>query len=189
MTEPDTRLFHLFDSDGKEIMTGSMSAIMERLPSTKARDAALADMLRIAVDSVEAEQKRDEAVRSTVQMLADGAAHLASRLDAYITRRAAQRKADEEQAERQEQAEIEAMLDGLPDFDNPGKYPDPLLMADPQMPSPTEQDAELSYPSTPMAAVEEPPVTGNDPAELAYPPARNAKQTPQPISISLNEED
>jgi hypothetical protein len=185
MTEPDTRQFRLFDPDGKEIMSGPMDIIMERLPSTKARDAALADMLRIAVDSVEAEQKRDEAVRSTVRMLADGAAHLSTRLDAYITRREAQRKADEEEAEREEQLQIEAMLDGLPDFDNPGKYPDPLLMADPQMPSPTEQDEELSYSSAPMAAVEEPPVTGTSLEQLAHP----QEQPAQPISISLNEEE
>jgi hypothetical protein len=191
MTEPDTRLFHLFDSDGKEIMTGSMSAIMERLPSTKARDAALADMLRIAVDSVEAEQKRDEAVRSTVQMLSDVTAHLSARMDAYIARREKQRREDEQEAGAEEQRQIEAMLDGLPDFDNPeaNQLPDPLLVPDPQMPSSlTEQDTDLPVSSVPMSNVQD-PTLGSDPTynfeELAHP----QKQPQQPVSISLNEED
>jgi hypothetical protein len=187
MTEPDTRQFRLFDPDGKEIMSGPMDAIMERLPDTKARNAALDQMLQNAVGAVEAEERQEQAVRSTVQMLADAAARLTQRLDAYVARRDARRKADEEEAEREEQLQIEAMLDALPDPDDPNQYPDPLLMADPQMPSPTEQDEELSYPSVPLSSAQEFPVGTDpvyDPAELAHP----QKQPARPISISLNEE-
>jgi hypothetical protein len=189
MTEPDQRQFKLLDPEGSVIMSGPLNIILERLPGTKARNAALDEMLQTAVQAVEAEERQEQARLSTVKMLSDVTAHLSARMDAYIARREAQRKADEEEAEREEQLQIEAMLDGLPDFDNPGKFPDPLLMADPQMPSPTEQDESLSYPGVPMSNVTEPPVLGHDPEELANPPARNAMQTPQPIAISLNAQE
>jgi hypothetical protein len=42
----DTQLFRLLDPDGKEIMNGPMSAIMERLPDTHDRNAALETRLQ-----------------------------------------------------------------------------------------------------------------------------------------------
>ena len=41
----DTQTFKLYGPSGDVIMTGSMSAIMERLPDTHARNDALSTML------------------------------------------------------------------------------------------------------------------------------------------------
>ena len=131
MTEPDIRLFRLLDPDGKEIMNGPMSAIMERLPSNKARNDALDEMLQTAVQAVEAEQRRDEAIHSTAQMIAGGVAHLSARMDAFEARREAQRKADAEEAEREEQQQIQETLDALPSPDDPSQFPAPSLTPDP----------------------------------------------------------
>jgi hypothetical protein len=180
MTDPQT--FRLLDPTGKEIMTGSMSAIMERLPNTTARDAALESMLRTAADAVEAEQKRDDAVRSAANAVCDTLTHLTARMDAYIARREAQRKADEEQAARQEQEEIQHYLDQLPDPDEEPNLNTGDLSA--IVTAPEDPEATVLEPDDtgPNELVEMRPVT--DPAELAHAP----KAPTQPIAISLNEE-
>src|SRR3974377_669470 len=131
MTEPDTRTFRLLDPDGKEIMNGPMNAIMERLPNTRARNDALDSMLKTAIEAVEAERKRDEAIHSTAQMIVDGVTHLINRMDALEAKREAQRKADAEEAEREEQEQIQSMLDALPDPDDPSQFPASTLTPDP----------------------------------------------------------
>ena len=99
------------------------------------------------------------------------------------------------------------MLDALPDPDNPSQFLAPSLTPDPQMPSPTEQDAApvkpvLSYGHLPLSYLKgkkdeagdlpedlEDPSLGTDPvldpSELAHP----QEQPAQPVSISLNEEE
>jgi hypothetical protein len=173
--------FTLTSPTGEVIMTGSMSAIMERLPDTPARDAALSSMLRTAADAVEAEQRQQEAMASAAQMIADTCTHLTSRLDAYIARREAQRKADEEEAARQEQEEIQNYLDALPDPDNPNPNTGDLsaVVTAPEDPTGAELEPDDTGPNE---LVEMRPVT--DPAELAHAP----KAPTQPIAISLNEE-
>jgi hypothetical protein len=49
--------FKLSSPSGDVIMTGSMNAIMERLPGTHARNDALSTMLDTAVKQMEAEGK------------------------------------------------------------------------------------------------------------------------------------
>jgi hypothetical protein len=188
MTDTDNRTFRLFDPDGKEIMSGPMSLIMERIPDSVARNKALDEMLQTAVQAVEAEERQEQARLSTVKMISDVTAHLSARMDAYIARREAQRKADEEEAEREEQQQIQQMLDALPDPDDPNQFPDPLLTQDPLMPSPTEQDADFPVSGAPMANVQDPTLGSDptyDPAELAHP----QKQPQQPIAISLNAQE
>jgi hypothetical protein len=170
--------FTLTSPTGEVIMTGSMSAIMERLPDTPARDAALESMLRTAADAVEAEQRQQEAMASAAQMIADTCTHLTSRLDAYIARREAQRKADEEEAARQEQEEIENYLDAQPDPDNPNTGDLSAVITAPEDPEATVLEPDDS----PNEIVETRPVT--EPAELAHAP----KAPTQPIAISLNED-
>jgi len=53
----DTQTFKLYGPSGDVIMTGSMNAIMERLPDTHARNDALSTMLDTAVKQMEAEGK------------------------------------------------------------------------------------------------------------------------------------
>jgi hypothetical protein len=172
-----TRQFTLTAPDGSVIARGSLDALMERLPDTHARDAALESMLRTAAEAVEAEQRREEALASSVQMISDTVAHLTNRMDAYIERREEQRQQDAEQAEREEQAEIEAYLDQLPDPDSPATYVPGGELHD-LSPSVLDEDDQ-----GPNSNLEMRPV--NNLEELAHGP----KQPGQPIAISLNEQE
>ena len=49
------------------IMTGSMSAVMERIVDSQARADALEEAARAVEDAVEAQQKRDEALATTAR--------------------------------------------------------------------------------------------------------------------------
>jgi hypothetical protein len=215
MSDTDTRQFTLTGPQGEIIAHGSISALMERLPDTHARNDALESMYRVAADAVEAEQRQEEAYASAVQIISETVAHLTNRMDAYITRREEQRKADEEQAEREEQEQIQSMLDALPDPDDPNV--DAMHQSNtgdltPLGPSEnqTEQDTSAvpqSYGNVPMSYIKgkgqgdqtgdlpeglerrSPPPLGTDPvydpAELAHP----QEQPPQPVAISLNAQE
>ena len=113
----DTQTFKLYGPSGDVIMTGSMNAIMERLPDTSAD--ALSTMLDTAVKQVEAEEKLEDARACAAQILADGITRLTSRLDAFEVRREEQQRLDEQEAEREQQRRVQAMLDALPDPDDP----------------------------------------------------------------------
>ena len=115
----DTQTFKLYGPTGDVIMTGSMSAIMERLPDTSARNDALSTMLDTAVKQVEAEEKLEDARACAAQILSDGITRLATRLDAFEVRREEQQRLDEQEAEREQQRRVQAMLDALPDPDDP----------------------------------------------------------------------
>jgi hypothetical protein len=56
---------------------------MERLPDTHARNDAIDSMLRTAIDAVEAEERRQDAVRSCAHMLHAFADSMNARIDAY----------------------------------------------------------------------------------------------------------
>ena len=116
MTDP-AQTFKLYGPSGEVIMTGSMNAIMERLPDTSARNDALSTMLDTAVKQVEAEEKLEEAQAAAAQILFDGITRLTFRLDAFEVRRQEQQRLDE--AEREQQRRVQAMLDALPDPDDP----------------------------------------------------------------------
>jgi len=115
----DTQTFKLYGPSGDVIMTSSMNAIMERLPDTSARNDALSTMLDTAVKQVEAEEKLEDARACAAQILADGITRLTSRLDAFEVRREEQQRLDEQEAEREQQRRVQAMLDALPDPDDP----------------------------------------------------------------------
>jgi hypothetical protein len=72
----DTQIFKLLNPTGEVIMTGSMNAIMERLPDTHARNDALESMLRTAIDAVEAEERANVARAAATQILSDGITRL-----------------------------------------------------------------------------------------------------------------
>jgi hypothetical protein len=119
MTDDTPQTFKLTSAAGEVIMTGSMSAIMERLPDTRARDDALGSMLRTAIDAVEAEEKRQDAVRSCAQLLDAFADQMNARIDAYEAKCEAEAEAAAEEAEREAREEIQRTLDALPDPDDP----------------------------------------------------------------------
>jgi hypothetical protein len=194
MTDTE-QTFRLLDPDGQEIMNGPMSLIMERLPDTHARNDALDSMLKIACDAVEAEQRADEARASVARSLRDGITRLRARLDSFEKARAiSQRRAEAEQ-QRRDRQRVQAMLDQLPDPDDPELY---SLDRKEREASPADQDPEGSIiptPEDPTGASIDPDDVGlegvtatrpvTDPQDLGYPPAQ--KQVPQPVSISLNE--
>jgi hypothetical protein len=144
-------------------------------------------MLRTAVDAVEAEHKRDEAIRSAAKAVSDAVLHLTHRMDAYIARREEQRKADEEQAEREEQEEIQRTLDALPDPDDPDQFVPTgdlheLPATDPQEQEPDPQEQQPDDQGL-EGVIATRPIT--DPEELAHAP----KPQVQPIAVQLNAED
>jgi hypothetical protein len=185
----------------------ALFAIVPLPPLGPARDALLREaiaygggdeLLRkfFACEQVERELANQQ--RQTVeaaQRVADIGAHLMDQVEALTAQQIrqdrldAKRKADaarraQEDAARQEQAEILEYLETHPepgastdDTHHPGGELHALDPVDKEHLDPAEDDADLE------GLVETRPVI--DPAELAYPPKR--EQMPQ-IAISLNEE-
>jgi hypothetical protein len=101
------------------VMVGNLNAVMEQLPDTKARTAALLNMYRIADSAVEAEARRDVAradakrardeLRDTqVRRITDAITRLSARVDAL---------------EQRQTRRLKEYIDSLPDPDNPDSDP------------------------------------------------------------------
>jgi hypothetical protein len=174
MSDTDTQLFRLLDPEGKEIMNGPMSMIMERLPDTHARNDALDSMLRTAVDAVEAEEKLADARACAAQILSDGITRLSARIDHFEKARALSMKRAEAEQQRRARHHVNAMLDQLPDPDDPTTEP---YIKDRGERMATDQDPNEILP---------PPreTPGPAPGSLDYPPH---PQVASPVSISLDE--
>ena len=127
MIDP-AQTFKLYGPTGDIIMTGSMSAIMERIPDSVARNAALEDMLKIAADAVGAEERQAEARACAIRTLSDGVARLATRLDSFEKELAISMEREEAEQHRRDQQEVQSYLDALPDPDEP----DELYALDPK---------------------------------------------------------
>ena len=189
----DTQTFKLYGPTGEVIMTGSMSAIMERLPDTHARNDAEHSMLETAIKAVEAEKRADEARSVAAQYLSDGITRLVDRLDSFEKQRALSMKRQEAEQQRRDRQRIRSYIDASPDPDEPGREPKAdeggELEIKHATPSPGEvpghDDAEGDLPTSLLPDV--PPNPGTtpitSPAELGTP--KDPKQTPQPISVSL----
>jgi hypothetical protein len=188
----DNQTFKLTGPAGDVIMTGSMSAIMERLPDTTARNDALSTMLDTAVKQVEAEERAEEARTCAAQILADGITHLTTRLDAYEKQRALSMKRAEAQRKARDAARVQRMLDQLPDPDDP----DDLYPFDPKEREASQDQNPEGVIPTPVdptgASLKDTGLEGSvafrqtpDPEDLGIVP--DPKQVSQPISISLNE--
>jgi hypothetical protein len=190
--------FKLTSPTGEVIMTGSLDALMERLPDTHARNDALESMLKIACDAVEAEEKLEDARACATKILHDGITRLSARMDAFEKRRAISMKRAHAEAQRSDQQRVQAMLDALPDPDDPEPH---SFDRKEREATPADQDPEgiIPAPEDPTGASIDPDDVGlegvtatrpvTDPLDLAHPPAPNTKQVPQPVSISLNAED
>jgi hypothetical protein len=186
--------FKLTSPTGEVIMTGSMNAILERLPDTTARNDALDSMLKIACDAVEAEEKLEDARACATKILHDGITRLSARMDAFEKARALSQKRAHAEQQRRDQQRVQAMLDQLPDPDDPEPH---FFDRKEREASPADQDPEgiIPAPEDPTGASIDPDDVGLegitatrptvDPKELGYPPPQ--KQVPQPVSISLNE--
>jgi hypothetical protein len=115
----DTQTFKLYGPSGEVIMTGSMNAILERLPDTHARNDALSTMLDTAVKAVEAEEQLEEARATAAQILSDGITRITHRLDQFEKARAISAKRAEAARKEAEQRRVQRYLDQLPDPDLP----------------------------------------------------------------------
>ena len=118
MTDP-AQTFKLYGPTGDIIMTGSMNAIMERIPDSVARNAALEDMLKVAADAVEAEERQEEAIRSCAQMLSTFADSMNARMDSFERQRALSAKRAEAARKATADRRVQRYLDELPDPDEP----------------------------------------------------------------------
>jgi hypothetical protein len=188
----DTQTFKLYGPSGDVIMTGSMNAIMERLPDTHARNDALSTMLDTAVKQVEAEEKLEDARACAAKILSDGVTRLASRLDAFEKQRALSMKRAEAQRKARDAARVQRYLDELPDPDAPeptaASDDDPLTShgpVDPEKYGPANDEAPGDLPR--QLERETPPLSGSytepKPDPLGGP--EDPKQVQQPISASL----
>jgi hypothetical protein len=174
------------------IMTGSMSAVMERIVDSQARADALEQAARAVEDAVEAERKKDEARACAVQMIADTVAHLASRLDSLTARRAERARRDAEREAEEEAKRIQAELDALPDSDDPDAHTaggelHALPAKDEQPTEPTEEDDDMggvpmSYKSVPLSYVR----GKRDQAEFPEPEDPTGTVIPQPTAIEFD---
>jgi hypothetical protein len=174
MSDTDTQLFRLLDPDGKEIMSGPMSIIMEHLPDTNARNAALDGMLRSAIDAVEAEERTNQARTAAAQILSDGITRLCSRMDSFEKARALSMKRAEAEIQHRARQRVAAMLDALPDPDEPEPTTEPYSIDRKQRMADQEPNEILPPPR------ESP---GPEPGSLDYPPH---PQIAAPTAISLN---
>jgi hypothetical protein len=100
----NTQTFTLLDPYGVPIMKGSMPALMEHIPDSVARNSALDDVVRIACDAVEAEERVAEAEQRvaearacSIKYFCDNVSRLSARVDAVEEHVAQQRKDEEEQ--------------------------------------------------------------------------------------------
>jgi hypothetical protein len=203
MTDP-AQTFKLYGPSGDVIMTGSMNAIMERLPDTHARNDALSTMLDTAVKQMEAEERQAEARACAIRTIADGVAHLTTRLDQFEKQRALSMKRAEAQRKARDAARVQRMLDQLPDPDDPDAlvYPPPGDLTINQ-PEPLDDDGDLETkqkvdperygtdegPSDLPRELEKdtPPPSGNyaDPKPDPLGGPGDPKQIEQPISASF----
>jgi hypothetical protein len=101
------------------IITGNLSQVTEYIPQSVARNERDQQLAQAERDAEETERFHDEVRARALQILGNGLTRLGERLDGYETRKAEreeQQRRDEEEAEA---AEIEAMLEALPDPDAP----------------------------------------------------------------------
>jgi hypothetical protein len=114
------------------IMVGSLDAVLEPLPSTRARADAISSMYRVADSAVEAEQRRDaardqqreaEAKRDAAlaQRVTDALTRLSARLDALEEHHARQRAEDKARRIRDALSDLPGGL--APSDDEPTQHP------------------------------------------------------------------
>jgi hypothetical protein len=193
--DAEHQTFRLYGPSGDVIMTGSMNAIMERLPDTTARNDALSTMLDTAVKQVEAEEKLEDARACAAQILVDGITRLTSRLDQFEKQRALSAKRAEAARKEAAQRQVQRYMDELPDPDDPDPDEQEPYSTDPaeRAASLRDQATEgLPPPADPAGAALkdaglEQEVTATrptpDPADLGHVP--DPKQIAPPVAASF----
>jgi hypothetical protein len=169
------------------IVVGPMSEVMQYLPQTAARADALEELehARFTADQITSMQEKTRAVQASI--LADTAAHLTSRLDAYVARRDARLRADAAREAEEEAKRIQDELAAMPDPDNPNPFAPTGDLHD--MPPKDQDPGDL--PEEPLSLEDQ----GALPEEIAKyvetpePTPPKGKVYPQPIAVQLNSDE
>jgi hypothetical protein len=145
--------FTLLDPSGVPIMKGSMPALMEHIPDSVARNRALDDVVRIACDAVEAEERANEARACAIKHFCDGITRLAARIDQFEKARALSAKRAEAQRKARDAEKVQRYMDEQwHDPDEPDE-PDELYSIDPKERETSDQDIEgIPTPADPAGA-------------------------------------
>jgi len=183
MTSPPAsgQQFKLYGPSGEVIMTGSMSAILERIPDSVARNAALDDAVRIASDAVEAEERLQNARACAARTLCDSILHLEHRIDAFEKARSLAAKRAEAERQRRDRQRVQSYIDGLPDPDDPN--PDPYSIDPQETPADADPAANAAPQDPDMMGEVYDPQPAPDPGSILYDPPHRV--VPQPTSTSL----
>jgi hypothetical protein len=133
----DTQTFTLLDQNDKPVMKGSLPALMEHIPDSVARNAALDDVVRIACDAVAAEESAEAARACAIKHFCDGITRLATRLDQFEKQRALSAKRAEAARKEAAQRQVQRYMDE--------QWEDP---DEPYSIDPKEREASLATPGT-----------------------------------------
>src|SRR6516164_2437294 len=97
------------------IITGNLSQVTEYIPQSVARNERDQQLAQAERDAEETERFHDEVRARALRILGNGVTRIGERLDQYETREAERAEQQRRDAEAAEAAEIEAMLEALPD--------------------------------------------------------------------------
>jgi hypothetical protein len=101
------------------IVVGNMSAVMECIPQSVARQEAEGRLAEAKRDAAETERQQQEVRSCAAQILGEGLTRLSERLDQFETRRAALAEQAKRDAEAAEYQAVEDEMNRMPDPDNP----------------------------------------------------------------------
>jgi hypothetical protein len=183
MTDPTDRFAIIPVTHGPAppdaIAVGSMSAVMEHLPDTIARQDAINRLDEGMAKAAEVAQLQSMARACNVIAFADSIDRLTGRLDAFTARRDAQRRADAAREAEEEAKRIQAELDALPDPDDPNPFSGKSEKPEPSLE--VEDDGELPEALAKYSEAPEP-----EPEEPPWPPKNYVAQ---PIAVQLNSDE
>jgi hypothetical protein len=186
--DPD-QMFKLFDHTGKVIASGSMSAVMEPIHDSKSRAAAqqLVRDAALAEEKIAEQQEHEQQLRERqVAAFCDGINRLTRRLDVLEAQREEQMRQDAEEEERR----VQALLDAMPDPDDPALYGpggELHVSAAPSDPGAVTTDTG-NLPQTLQKNVPEPSGEFYDPDPDPDDLPETAKQR-APVAVSMMSED
>jgi hypothetical protein len=99
------------------IVVGNMSAVMECIPQSVARQEAEGRLAEAKRDAAETERQQQEVRSCAAQILGEGLTRLSERLDQFETRRAALAEQAKRDAEAAEYQAVEDEMNRMPDPD------------------------------------------------------------------------
>jgi hypothetical protein len=119
MTDPNEMFSIVLGPRPEALVIGPKSEVMEYIGGSVARNEKEAKLAQAERDAKETERFHDEVMAHAAQILTDGMARLNERIDQYEARRQARADQQKRDAEAAEIARIEAMINALPDPDDP----------------------------------------------------------------------